>query len=1511
VGGGITGNSSSFYNDFYKWNQKTNSWSTIKAYPGLGSDCNISFSIEGYGYVAFGRNSSGVNTDMWRYDTGANTWTAMAAFPGAGRYDASVFVLGHKAYIIAGSKGGPPYLNDVWMYDAHQNSWKQLSNCPAGDVEGLSAFTIGNHGYIGGGWNYSNFMSTFWQYDTTKDSWTSIASIPLPNGLGGDAEAFVIGSKAYICVGWTGGISTPLTSGYVYDTVTKGWSTFTNMGINGIERYYSVAFAVGNNGYICAGDNNSGTDINDLWQWNPDSSMVTTAACGTWSQQANFTGNARHDITAFTIGHYAFVGGGITGSSSSFYNDFYKWNQKSNSWTAIKAYPGLGQDCEISFSIEGYGYVALGRNNGGVTTDVWRYDTGANTWTAMAAFPGAGRYDASVFVLGHKAYVVAGSKGGSPYLNDVWMYDAHQNSWKQMNNCPVGNVEGLSAFAIGNRGYIGGGWNYSNFLSGFWQYDTTNDSWSSIASIPLSGGLGGDAEAFVIGSKAYICVGWTSGISTPLTSGYVYDTVTKAWSTFTNMSTNGIVRYYSAAFAIGNDGYICAGDNSSGADINDLWQYQPCTGVCTLHSGFIYTVGANGKASFTSTSKDTTSTTTYYWDAGDGKGFGSKDTFTYTYANNGIYDVNLRIGDSSGSCTSDTTIAINIASTVNACNVWSKQSTYPGNSRHNSTAFTIGHYAFVGGGITGNSSSFYNDFYKWNQKTNSWSTIKAYPGLGSDCNISFSIEGYGYVAFGRNSSGVNTDMWRYDTGANTWTAMAAFPGAGRYDASVFVLGHKAYIIAGSKGGPPYLNDVWMYDAHQNSWKQLSNCPAGDVEGLSAFTIGNHGYIGGGWNYSNFMSTFWQYDTTKDSWTSIASIPLPNGLGGDAEAFVIGSKAYICVGWTGGISTPLTSGYVYDTVTKGWSTFTNMGINGIERYYSVAFAVGNNGYICAGDNNSGTDINDLWQYYPCSDTVAPITPCKTMHANFTYFTGSGGQAAFSSNSTGTGKTTIFLWDAGDGVGTGNSNTYIYTYLNNGTYGVNLHLADSTGNCTADTTIYVTIINATKCNLHAAFTFVNGSNGLVNYTNTSAGIVKGTHFYWNAGDGNGGSTTNNYSYTYAYNGTYGVNLYITDSIGNCSSDTTIYVAITNAVSCSLHADFSYTTGLSGQVIFASASAGMNSTTQLYWYAGDSIGYGSGNPYSYTYAKNGTYPVNLFLYNSNGGCSSDTTINVTITNANNSVSTCMLGMILQSSKASCDTCNNGSATATATSGTSPYTYSWSNGSTASNIIAKPGIYTCCVIDAKGCSACATTTVTDSCLYAEFTYSITYDTLGAVDSATITFISISDTVCADSSLYKTAQKNPKISYTWNFGDGNSQTISGIGVKTSRHTFVPGSYDITLAINREGSPTKSVTTKPLRIKKSGTLTGITSISESADVKLFPNPNNGSFRLTINRASGNHDAQLEVTNLLGEVVYATNARSANGMIQDDINLVNISAGTYFVRVITPGKVYNTKVVIAK
>jgi hypothetical protein len=213
---------------------------------------------------------------------------------------------------------------------------------------------------------------------------------------------------------------------------------------------------------------------------------------------------------------------------------------------------------------------------------------------------------------------------------------------------------------------------------------------------------------------------------------------------------------------------------------------------------------------------------------------------------------------------------------------------------------------------------------------------------------------------------------------------------------------------------------------------------------------------------------------------------------------------------------------------------------------------------------------------------------------------------------------------------------------------------------------------------------------------------------------------------------------------------------------------------------------------------------------------------------------------------------------------------------------------------------------------SAYVTLTIsTADSLHASFTSYNNFDTAGGY---TYTYTSTS------------VGTNAVTMYAWNPGDSTAAD-TGLNMPVYQHVYkYPGTHIVTLSIwftkypiiahyggggsNRDGGIKQyDLSTYKITVDV-GKPTGITTINNpNAEFKLFPNPNNGTFKIAINGIEGSQDAQLEITNLLGEVVYQTATNSVNGRIQQDINLQNISAGTYFVRIITANKVYNTKTLI--
>ena len=260
------------------------------------------------------------------------------------------------------------------------------------------------------------------------------------------------------------------------------------------------------------------------------------------------------------------------------------------------------------------------------------------------------------------------------------------------------------------------------------------------------------------------------------------------------------------------------------------------------------------------------------------------------------------------------------------------------------------------------------------------------------------------------------------------------------------------------------------------------------------------------------------------------------------------------------------------------------------------------------------------------TIAGPPPCNT-HAAFTYTAGSAGLINFTNTST---SNNVFAgkWVFGDGyVSYANSPSHTYQY--NGTYNASLSVWDSVNNCFDSTSQAITITNGLTCNTMVSFTYTLGSNGHVDFTNTSTNMPPGAQYYWNFGGYQ--SNQSSPSYNYYYNGTYNVYLQITDSTGYCTKSTSQAVNITNGHTCSLNAAFTYTLGSSGQVAFTNTSTGLDSMTHYVWTYNDGTQSTNFNdPHIYQY--NGTYNVTLYINDTMANCSSSVTQTISITNTAN---------------------------------------------------------------------------------------------------------------------------------------------------------------------------------------------------------------------------------------------------------------------------------------
>ena len=291
-----------------------------------------------------------------------------------------------------------------------QNTWVQKASFVGTAREGAIGFSIGTKGYIGTGWIWDTYFQDFWEWDQSTNVWTQKANFP---GLArAFASSFSIGTKGYIC---TGLIASDKSGEHYaqdfweWDQSSNSWTKKSDFA--GTGRKTAIGFSIGNKGYL--GTGNDGAYTKDFWEWDQTTD--------TWSKKTNLIGGERDFATGFSIGNKGYIGfgeGNISINGSTYMQDFWQWDQATDTWTQKANFGGLPRAAAIGFSIGNIGYIGTGNCSNGNANDFWEWDSSTNIWVQRANFGGTARGSAVGFSIGTKGYVGTGDYS----LNDFWEY---------------------------------------------------------------------------------------------------------------------------------------------------------------------------------------------------------------------------------------------------------------------------------------------------------------------------------------------------------------------------------------------------------------------------------------------------------------------------------------------------------------------------------------------------------------------------------------------------------------------------------------------------------------------------------------------------------------------------------------------------------------------------------------------------------------------------------------------------------------------------------------------------------------------------------------------------------------------------------------------------------------------------------------------------------------------------------------------------------------------------------
>ncbi len=291
----------------------------------------------------------------------------------------------------------------------------------------------------------------------------------------------------------------------------------------------------------------------------------------TWVQKASLNGNTFYGASGFSLNGKGYV---VLGKENSSYRTgLLEYNPVLNTWSSKSNFLGATRIGAISFTIDSTAYIGLGaKADGSITyTNMYQYFPGMDMWVQRANLPSLEGRNAMGTAAADKGYVGGGAIGSTtPYSQKFYEYNGQTNTWTQKANLPTGPRASGLMFGLGGMVYLSLGQNGAIDYNDMWMYDPALDTWTAKASFPGVGRI--QANVMVVDGLAIVGGGFELGVGTVLNDYYSYDPVSNTWSVVPSFSAGARSNY--ATFSIGNTGYIASGRITNSVFQNDLWSFE-------------------------------------------------------------------------------------------------------------------------------------------------------------------------------------------------------------------------------------------------------------------------------------------------------------------------------------------------------------------------------------------------------------------------------------------------------------------------------------------------------------------------------------------------------------------------------------------------------------------------------------------------------------------------------------------------------------------------------------------------------------------------------------------------------------------------------------------------------------------------------------------------------------------------------------------------------------------------
>ncbi len=291
-------------------------------------------------------------------------WKRVSTAPIKRRHPFS-FTINNVFYVGAGvdfSTLNGEAFNDFWSYEPKSDKWTRLADFPGGKAMGSVAFVVNNKGYVGLGYEHKltagDYNVDFWQYDPADNTWTRVADFP--GGERNATVAFALGDKGYVGTGNAYGTTT-LQDFYAFDPARNTWTRVADFG--GEPIYGATSFTTADKGYLVGGVINDTQRVNTCWEYDPRQNA--------WTRKADYPGAALTDGSGFSLAGRTFFGlGGITNTMPG--AQLYEYDPQRNVWSEQPSFPGPLRFGKAWGSIGEIGLFGMGENRT-MQEDLWAF----------------------------------------------------------------------------------------------------------------------------------------------------------------------------------------------------------------------------------------------------------------------------------------------------------------------------------------------------------------------------------------------------------------------------------------------------------------------------------------------------------------------------------------------------------------------------------------------------------------------------------------------------------------------------------------------------------------------------------------------------------------------------------------------------------------------------------------------------------------------------------------------------------------------------------------------------------------------------------------------------------------------------------------------------------------------------------------------------------------------------------------------------------------------------------